>query len=122
MSGGLKIRTEDAEDLRVIAAHLQDALVPLDDMEDGAADKHCVMVANRFRWENCADGADMLPPSSEPVPDPALAPHCISYERVNCAITFENILAVKRRNLEMRERGRILELLTMEIEGDTGGK
>jgi hypothetical protein len=112
MSERLKLRAEDAEDLRVIAACLQDALIPLSDIEYEASAKRFVLVANRFRWENCSEVAD------EAVPDIALGTNCATYERVNCAICFDNVAAVRRRGLDQRDRGRILELLTMEVEGD----
>jgi hypothetical protein len=106
----LKLRTEDAEDLRVIAACLQDALIPLSDTEFQSADRRFLLIANRFCWENCSDAAE------EPAPDPALGPQCGAYERVNCAIVFDNVDTVRRRGIDQGERGRILELLTMEIE------
>jgi len=103
----LKLRAEDPEDLRVIAACLQDALVPLSDIHFQEAEHRFILVANRFRWENC--------------PDLPEAPHgndaaCSSYERVNCGILFDNVSAVRRRGLDQRDRGRILELLTMDVE------
>jgi hypothetical protein len=47
----LKLRASDPQDMDVIAALLQDALVPLVDMTFLAAEKRFVMVANRFRWQ-----------------------------------------------------------------------
>ena len=108
MNQRLKLRAEDPEDLRVIAACLQDALVPLSDIHFQEAEHRFILVANRFRWENCPD----LP--QVPVADDGL--DCSSYERVNCGILFDNVSAVRRRGLDQRDRGRILELLTMEVE------
>jgi hypothetical protein len=59
MTGPLKLRAEDAEDLDVVSACLQDAIVPLSDMEFLAGEKRFVLVANRFRWENCGETAEM---------------------------------------------------------------
>src|SRR5262245_13661886 len=111
---GLKLRAQDAEDLRVIAACLQDALIPLSDVEYVPANRRFVFVANRFRWENCDETADMpfIPTSATPADDPAFAEACSSYERVNCAIRFDNVTNVRRRGLDQRNRGQILELLT----------
>lgn len=55
MSESLKLRAEDAEDLRVISAVLQDSLIPLTEMRFLAGEGRFVMIANRFRWENCPD-------------------------------------------------------------------
>ncbi len=114
MTSRLKLRAEDQEDLRVIAACLQDALIPLSDIHYVDSERRLILVANRFRWENCPD----LPEAPTGLAD---AVECGSYERVKCGILFENITAVRRRGLDQRDRGRILELLTMEIEtGDAG--
>ena len=51
-AGGLKLRAVDAEDLRVLAAVLQDALVPLGDIAYQKRQKRVVLVANRFLWED----------------------------------------------------------------------
>ena len=121
--GGLKLRARDAEDLRVIAACLQDALIPLSDCEFVPDNKRFVFVANRFRWENCDETADMpfVPTSATPADDPAFAEACSSYERVNCAIRFDNVTNVRRRGFDQRNRGQILELLTMEVETASDG-
>jgi hypothetical protein len=39
---------------------------------------------------------------------------CNSYERVNCGIHFHGVDAVRRKGLDQRDRGRVLELLTIE--------
>jgi hypothetical protein len=88
----LRLRAEDAEDFRVVAACLQDALVPLGDMTFDGDLKEFILVANRFRWESSPG------------------------ERVHCAVHFTGVAAVRRRGIDLRERGRILDLLTIEAE------
>ena len=130
MSDGLKLKAEDAEDLRVMAAVLQDSLVPISDMQFLPDERRFVLVANRFRWENCDDVGgpvgDENAPAATPVKqaaaasealDPAFEP-CSAYERVNCGICFEGVRAVRRKGFSLQDRGRILELLTIECEGD----
>ncbi len=48
----LKLRAEDAEDLAVISACLQDALVAVSDLAYAPEERSFLFVANRFRWEN----------------------------------------------------------------------
>jgi Protein of unknown function (DUF2948) len=110
----LKLRAEDGDDLKVIAACLQDALIPLSDIHYIDGERRLVMVANRFRWENCPD----LPEAPSGHGDGI---DCANYERVNCGILFDNIGAVRRRGLDQRDRGRILELLTMDVETGENG-
>lgn len=117
----LRLRAEDGEDLRVIAAVLQDALVAMTDMEF-LASEHCfAMVANRFRWENCdvtETEAEQEQPAGGPekvYEDIAFAP-CRSYERVNCGIRFDGVAAVRCKGIDRHDRGQILELLTIQAE------
>lgn len=115
MTSRLKLRAEDSDDLKVIAACLQDALLPLSDIHYVDGERQLIMVANRFRWENCPD----LPEAPSAHADGV---ECSNYERVNCGILFDNVTAVRRRGLDQRDRGRILELLTMEVETGENGR
>ena len=115
MTSGLKLRAEDQEDLKVIAACLQDALIPLSDIHYVDSERRVILVANRFRWENCPDLPEVPAAAADGI-------ECSNYERVNCGILFDNITAVRRRGLDQRDRGRILELLTMSIETGEGGR
>ena len=65
----LKLRAEDAEDLAVISACLQDALVPVRDLAYVPEDRTFLLVANRFRWEN-----GLSPAPGEAVPRPGSSP------------------------------------------------
>jgi hypothetical protein len=113
MTGALKLRAEDAEDFAVIAACLQDALMPVGDMAYLPDEQAFVLMVNRFRWENCSEAFDSPPQSGEPAPDPALGA-CSSYERVNCVVRFDGVSAVRYRGMTLTDRGRVLELLTLE--------
>ena len=63
MTASLKIIARDAEDLAVVSACLQDALIPLNEMRYLPQERRFIMVANRFRWERAAKG------SQEPAPE-----------------------------------------------------
>ena len=119
MSGPLKLRALDDEDLGVVSACLQDAIVPLGEMEFVPGERRFALVVSRFRWENCAETADMPRDAAAAAPasqDVSLAEGCASYERVSCGVAFEGVEAVRRRGLDPRDRGRMLELLGMRIE------
>jgi hypothetical protein len=118
----LRLRAEDGEDLRVISAVLQDALIPMSEMEFLAQDHRFVMVVSRFRWENCADLVEesdksILTPATDGNghEDVAFRP-CQSYERVNCGICFDGVAQVRCKGIDRRDRGRIFELLAIQIE------
>ena len=90
----LRLRAEDAEDLAVISACLQDALVAIRDLAYDAGERTFMLVANRFRWENGA----AFP------------------ERVLCGIAFSAIEAVSYRGFRRAEEDRILCLLAVRFD------
>jgi DUF2948 family protein len=96
----LKLRAEDAEDLAVISACLQDALVAVRDLAYAPEERSFLFVANRFRWEN-----GLLP-----------APGEVSYERVLCGVKFREVAAVSYNGFRRTDDGRILSLLAIRTE------
>ena len=96
----LKLRAEDTEDLAVISACLQDALVAVRDLAYAREDRSFLFVANRFRWEN-----GLRP-----------APGEVQYERVLCGITFSEVAAVSYSGFRRTDDGRILSLLAIRPE------
>lgn len=117
MSEPLKLRAVDDDDLAVLAACLQDALVPADDMCFLAEENRFVLVANRFRWESLPPGA--LDPTAETAPEGP-------FERVHCGITIENVTRVQSRGFTPGVAGdgdTLLEVLTiLAEEGAEGGQ
>jgi hypothetical protein len=108
MATPLKLRAVDADDLAVLGACLQDALVPIQDMRFIGEENRFVMVANRFCWEKLA-GAEKAESTSG------------SYERVHCGITFEHVKKVEARGFTpgaAADQGRLLQILTILAEGD----
>ena len=96
----LKLRAEDAEDLLVISACLQDALVPVRDLAYIPEERTFLLIANRFRWEN----------GVRPAPGEA------GLERTLCGITFSEVTAVSYSGFRRSENGRILSLLAIRAE------
>jgi hypothetical protein len=113
MAEKLKLRAEDEEDVRVLSACLQDALVAVGDMRFLKDERRFVLVANRFCWED--ESADALPTMVDgETEDDAV------HQRVHCGVRFENVTGVKLRGFDPRDSGRILELLAITLEGETG--
>ncbi|MDH3663977.1 MAG: DUF2948 family protein [Alphaproteobacteria bacterium] len=100
----LRLRAMDQGDLQVIAACLQDALVPLREMAFMAEERRFMAAFNRFRWERLADPND--------VADLTL---CQSVLRV------EHVDAVQYRGLDGDLDGVKFELLTIVSEPDDEG-
>jgi hypothetical protein len=98
--GELRLRAEDAEDLAVISACLQDALVAVRDLAYDRDGRNFVLVANRFRWEDAA---------GEAVGDEEGTP----FERTLCGVAFDEIDGVAYRGFQRSEEDRILALLSI---------
>jgi len=96
----LKLRAEDAEDLSVISACLQDALVAVRDLAYAPEERSFLLVANRFRWEN----------GLRPVPGEA------PFERILCGIAFGEVAAVSYSGFRRSDDDRILSLLAIRFE------
>lgn len=97
MNPPLKLLAKDEEDLSVISAHLQDSLVVFADMDFLSEEQRFLLVVSRFRWETCT------PIKSGPKP----------YLRVHSGLCFDNVTDVKLRNLDRKDRSRVLELLAI---------
>ena len=94
----LKLAAADEEDIVVLSALLQDAVVPASEMIYLAAEDRFAIVAYRFRWEDAGEGK-------------------ISgaiYERIRCGISFDKVTGVRRQNLSQSHRGEMLDLLALE--------
>jgi hypothetical protein len=95
MAGKLKLRAADEEDLAVVSAFLQDALVPVGEMAFLAEDHRFILVANRFKWEEPRqDGKDR-------------------FQRTLTGIAFDGVTAVQVRGFEAGQRDRILQILAV---------
>ena len=81
---------KDPEDLAVISACLQDALVIFSDMSNIPKEHRFAAVCSRFRWEQLDQ-----------------------HERVRCGIHFDGILSTQVRGIDQKDQQRVLELLTI---------
>ncbi|WP_366818260.1 DUF2948 family protein [Phenylobacterium sp.] len=88
----LKLLAEDAEDLEVVAAALQDAVLKIGDIAWEAKARRLTLTLNRYRW-----GA------AEP-------------ERVRTAVQVGSVLGVQTRRLRRNAREAVVELLTLAFE------
>ena len=104
MNERLRLRAVDADDLSVIAACLQDALIPLAEMAYLAEQRRFMAAFTRFRRECLADPAC-----------------CDGLTQCQSVLTFEQVEAVKHSGLDERFGGIRLELLTMLAEPGEDG-
>jgi hypothetical protein len=115
----LRLCARDVDDLAVIASCVQDALVPVVDMGYLPEEKRFVLALNRFRWDRMDAGALAEAPVHRPPTAPGDAPFLEegdkgpAFERVMSGLRFESVTAVRTKGIDLRNRERILELLTI---------
>ena len=92
MSDRLHLLAEDAEDLAVISAALQDAVAKIGDIAVEQRGRRVTVAFNRYRWEGKGG------------------------ERVRSALQIGSVLGVQARNLRRGAKSAVIELLTLEFE------
>jgi hypothetical protein len=111
----IRLMAKDAEDLAIIASCLQDALVPLSEMQFLQDERRFVMLLNRFRWES-ASQSDNMQARGRPV-DATFADAARGNERVNSGLCIDGVTTVRSRNLDRGKPGKFLSLLTVGLDG-----
>jgi len=99
MLGKLKLSALDADDLGVVSAAIQDALVAVRDCVYFKDERRFVLLLNRFQWE------------ADPSIDSA-------HSRTHSALVFNEVMAVRHHNIPLGEPDRMLELLAITLEND----
>jgi hypothetical protein len=93
----LKLAALDEEDLKVLAAHLQDAVLTVGDVDWRPRERRLLVTLNRFVWET-ADG------SKGP------------YERRRSVLHLARVGAVRSSRIRRDSREAVLSLLTLRFE------
>jgi hypothetical protein len=104
-NGSLRLRAEDTDDLAVISACVQDALISIRDLVYDQAARSFTLAVNRFRWEGprAIDGDGRS-----------------AFERTHAAVTFAGVDNVSYRGFRRRDEDRILSLLAIRT-GEKAG-
>jgi hypothetical protein len=95
----LKLLAEDAEDLKVISAALQDAVVKVGDIAYEPAARRLTIAGNRFRWE-AAKGR--------------------GGERVRTALQLAGAIHVQARGIRRDSKDALAYLLAIDFEPSAG--
>lgn len=98
----LKLIALDADDLAIISAHLQDAVLKVGDMAYLPQHKRFAALANRFDWLGALDK------SATKMSD--------GYARRRTALRFERVLAARLTGIDLARGDVVLELLAMSFE------
>jgi hypothetical protein len=94
----LKLMAEDAADLDILGAAVQDALVRVGDMSFDKKARRFTALVNRFRWEQAGDRGP--------------------YERVRAALSFDGVLGVKSRRVRQEPADALASILSVDFKPD----
>jgi hypothetical protein len=92
----MKLVALDRDDIEVVSAHVQDAVVKVADILWRPAENRFLIALNRFDWES-ANGTQGC------------------YRRRRSALRFDRVLTCKCRNVSPKEKDAVLNLLAVEF-------
>lgn len=95
----LKLKAGDREDLNVISALLQDALVPLGDISYLPDEQSFILAVNRYRWEQDSQQEHQSP-----------------MQRIHAGLRFDGVSRVQYRGIDQLDRRQFLSLLSISFE------
>ena len=101
----LRLKAQDGEDLVAISTMLQDAVLPVSEMQWQRKEQRFGMLANRFRWED----ADAAATSKRAV------------ERVQAVVVFDSVVGVRSSGLDMKDKEQVISVLSMMFEAKDDG-
>lgn len=104
-SDELKLVALDQDDIEILSAHIQDALVKVADILWRPSEHRFVMALSRFDWMSAVDAETRLDQGSGK-PD---------YRRCRTALRFERVTACKCRNLSQSDKSALLNLLAVSF-------
>jgi hypothetical protein len=104
----LKLFALDKDDIEVVSAHVQDALVKVADMFWQPREHRFVMALNRFDWMNVVDAGGTIKAVNNYADTP-------DYRRCRTALRFERVAACKCRGLDQTDKDATLNLLAVEF-------
>lgn len=92
----LKLRASTTEDIKVISAHLQDAITQSSDMINLKKNRIFILQFNRFMWEDVEKGVFR------------------KSKRIQSVLKFENVLSVLGKNINQKKKDHFLDFLAIE--------
>ncbi|WP_333826104.1 DUF2948 family protein [Pinisolibacter sp.] len=93
----LKLLALDAEDLEILSAHLQDAVLKAGDIHWRADEKRLVLALNRFVWESAGEKSRR------------------AFERRRSALRFDRVTRVRAHRIPRDRPDTVLELLALRF-------
>ena len=101
----LNIGALDSEDLTVISAMVQDAVLPIGEISWKANQRRLALLINRFRWEDKTNAERQ----GRPV------------ERVQSLLVIDTVLSVASQGLDRSQKDLVLSMLSITMENADNG-
>lgn len=101
----LRLKAQDAGDVQVISAVLQDAVFPITEMRFQARQRRFAILMNRFRWEDAGNAQKRARP----------------VERVQSLLTVEDVVKVATQGIDRQDKDTVLSLLSVTWEAGEDG-
>ncbi len=99
MPNRLKMIAMDGDDLSIVSAHCQDAVLRIAGLNFFKGERRFVVTMNRFVWETAVGGK--------------------AFERRQSVLHFERVTGVATKGMDMRRKDHVLELLAVTFtQGD----
>ena len=92
----LKLLGKNQEDLKIISAYLQDSILIVKDIVFLKQNRIFIMIVNRFMWEYIEKGVFR------------------QNKRIRCAVKFEEVIKVKSKNINQKNKNKPLECLAIK--------
>lgn len=99
----LKLIALDAEDLAVVSAQLQDAVVRVENLVFEPRNHRFVALVNRFNWMTAVDAERS-------------GRHEPAFERRQTALRFERVERAQVSDIDLKDKRRVLALLAIQFE------
>ena len=101
----LRLKAEDSKDLVALSTMLQDAVLPVSEMNWQPDQRRFGLLANRFRWED-ADAATTAKRG---------------YERVQAVLVIDSVLKVRTSGLDLADKDQVISLLSVTFDAGEDG-
>lgn len=115
----LKLLALEPQDLNVISAHLQDAVLKVADIAYLPGEKRFAALLNRFDWVQAQETGETR--QGKPQRGKAKQP----FRRQRTALRFEQVTAARLKKIDLADKKRVLNLLAIQfdsaVENDPAG-
>lgn len=98
MADGLRLKAEGPEDLQILSAALQDAVMKIGDVSYDAKARRFTAMVNRFRWEKAGKKGP--------------------YERIRAALSFDDVRGVKSTHVRRGDKDAVASILSLAFDPD----